>query len=155
MFSATSGEDLVHEAFMQILIGAEDPQVGRHWPIDSVDFVKFVLEVIRSLSSHAIERARETQIVREADTQLTDENDGATALTYVANPSVGAERQVIGELELARVLKLFDDDDHELLIIEGWREGMNAGEIQTALGMTKSEYSAALKRIRYKTRNER
>ena len=145
-------EDLLNEAITAILIGAEKPDAGRHWRKTEVDFVKFVAGVMRSIASHWGESFEEQEYRNSDLTVESEDGQVVSPIDMASSSQPSQERTAIAKEELTAVLKLFEDDDDAILIVEALREGMTGPEIVEQLGMPKKQFEAGMKRIRYKVK---
>lgn len=146
-------KELLQQAIESVYVGADDPENGRHWPINEVEFVPFLIGVMRSIASHwgdsfsDREAYLETEVVSE-----TDEGELISPLDNVQSAEPLPDRTLIAKEELGSILKSFAGDDDAILIIEAWAEGMTSTEIVEGLGMPKERLEAGAKRIRYHVR---
>jgi hypothetical protein len=143
-------EDLLQQAMLSICEGTEGIDAGRRWPM-AVPFPVFVAGVMRSIASHWADSYHEQEAQCESD--LLIEGDSGSTVSPLDNAPSSApalDRGIIAKEELAEVLALFKDDDNAIIIIEGWEEGWTPREIIEL--MTKAEYAAGVKRIRYKVK---
>lgn len=148
-----SGEDLLSEAFMATLLGASEGVQGRRWNKE-VDIVKHLVEAMRSISSHWREASKGEEYL---ESELVSVDDGGQVHSPFENLQDGypdALRQATAKEELARVLAMFKEDNDAIIVLEGWRDGWKREDFAT-VGMSPSDYDAAVKRIHYRFRNEK
>ena len=114
-------EDLLQEAMCRVLAGA------RAWP-RHVAALPFLWGVVRSI---AWEWKKEFV---ECDLDTTDFD--------------GEERRAIANLDVVKVLALFDDDPVAKIIVRGMMEGARGQELQQLSGLDKTEYESKRTKIR-------
>ena len=114
-------EDLLHEAYSRALEGR------REWP-RTVPATHFFGGVMRSI---AWEWKKET-----LDT-LPDGGDPE-----------GEERRAIASLDVAKILRLFEDDPVAQIIVRGMMEGARGQELQDLSGLAKTDYESKRTKIR-------
>lgn len=142
-----SPEDLIQDAMMAILDGR------RKWPKSQVDFVKLLIGVIQSLSSHIVAgKARDAfdDVVEyqapDQDTDALDRMPSSATLSPEAQlEAEELEREAAGLDE--KIRDHFKDDDHALTIYQGLCESMKPAEIREC-GLSEKEYDAAQKRLK-------
>jgi hypothetical protein len=66
----------------------------------------------------------------------------------VPDPVADPERSLIAIQELDAIERLFADDPVVLRIIDGLGEGLTAEQIRAALGLSKTDYDSARRRMR-------
>ncbi len=146
-------EDLLQQAITSVYVGAEDPGSGRHWPKDEVEFVPFLMGVMRSVASHWGDSFSDDEAYLEAELNVeTDDGELRSPLEDAPSAEPLPDRKLIANKELRSILKSFADDDDAILIFEAWAEGMTSAEIVEGLGMPKERLEAGVKRIRYHVR---
>lgn len=149
--SGYTHEDLLSEAVMATILGAQDATKGRHWRMDQVPFVPFLIGAMRSISSHLKEAFDENEPLLDCEASVeTEEGQLLSAVENAPSRQPLQDRDAAAREELGRVHRIFQDDDDAALIIEGFKEGMSGPEIIEQLGIPKNQYEAGLKRIRYK-----
>lgn len=148
------GEDLLGEALTATMAGADGSETGRRWN-KKVDFVKHLIEAMRSISDHWKEQfdAREARVESEIMV-IKPDGEESSPLDLVETGQPGAERVLLAKEEVGQVFRMFENDDEAILVLEGWVEGMTGPEI-IGLGLTPQQYEAAVKRIRYAARQQR
>lgn len=142
-----SPEDLIQDAMMAILDGR------RKWPKNRVDFVKLLIGVIQSLSSHIVAGKARDAFDDVVDYQAPEED--SDALDRMPSPAALSPREQLEaeELELeatvldGKIRDHFKDDDHALTIYQGLCESMKPAEIREC-GLSEKEYDAAQKRLK-------
>jgi hypothetical protein len=144
-------DDLLAEAITSTLEGAEGNGHGRRWN-KRVDFAKHLVEAMRSISDHWRQQFDENEAHLESELITANaEGDESSPLDDVASDRPSPDRTLGAKEEVGHLLKMFQGDDEAILVIEGWVEGMSGPEIME-LGLTKQQYEAAVKRIRYAAR---
>lgn len=142
-----SPEDLLQNALVAVLEGR------RKWRTGRVDFVKLLIGVIQSLSSHIVEGkatdAFDDVVAYEAPDEDTD------ALDRRPSPAAPTPEEQLQNQELEReafaldahIRDHFRDDQHALVVYEGLCENMKPAEIREC-GLTEKEFDAAQKRLK-------
>jgi DNA-directed RNA polymerase specialized sigma24 family protein len=131
--------DLLQEAFARVLDGSRQQPEG-------VPMVAFLAGVMRSLKSEHWRRAlRESRFAQEfgASQMVSDPNN-----LELGDPTPDPERLMSALQELAAIDMLFARDRVVLQIINGLTEGLTAEQIRAAMGISKTEYDSARKRMR-------
>ncbi|MHB1100529.1 MAG: sigma-70 RNA polymerase sigma factor region 4 domain-containing protein [Burkholderiales bacterium] len=133
-------EELVQEALRRVLDG------GRVWP-NTIDFVRFLAGVMKSVSHGEIKRRMEQPVL------VALVNHGAAEQGVDPPDSVpNAEECLIAEGELAEmkkaVLDLFNDDPVAQVIVEGTMENLPAEELQNLTGLDPTAYASKRRLIR-------
>jgi DNA-directed RNA polymerase specialized sigma24 family protein len=134
-----SWADLLQEAFARVLDGS------RAIPPD-VPAVAFLAGVMRSIKAEHWRRRRratERQPVLASDYQVV-----ARETAEACDPQPDPERWLIAAQQLEAIGTLFAQDPVALQIISGLGDGLTAEEIRQALGMSKTDYDSARKRMR-------
>ena len=142
-----SPEDLIQDAMMAILDGR------RKWPKNRVDFVKLLIGVIQSLSSHIVAGKPRDAFDDVVDYQATEED--SDALDRMPSPAALSPQEQLEAEEREREAMVLDgkirdhfkDDDHALTIYQGLCESMKPAEI-CECGLSEKEYDAAQKRLK-------
>jgi DNA-directed RNA polymerase specialized sigma24 family protein len=142
-----SPEDLIQDALMAILDGR------RKWPKSRVDFVKLLIGVIQSLSSHIVAGKARDAFDDVVEYQAPDQD--TDALDRMPSPATLSPQEQLEAEELEREATVLDrrirdhfkDDDHALTIYQGLCESMKPAEIREC-GLSEKEYDAAQKRLK-------
>jgi DNA-directed RNA polymerase specialized sigma24 family protein len=134
-----SWADLLQEAFARVLDGSRaiPPQVP------TVAFLAGVMRSIKAEYWRRRRRATEQQPVLAAEYQLP-----AAHSDVACDPQPDPERWLMASQQLEAVGTLFAHDPVALQIIVGLGDGQTAEEIRRMLGMTKTDYDSARKRMR-------
>jgi len=131
--------DLLQEAFARILDGSRQQPEG-------VPLVAFLAGVMRSLKSDHWRRAlRESRYAQECRIPQTP---GEPEDLELGDPAPDPERLLGALQELAAIDRLFANNRVVLQIINGLAEGLTADQICTAMGISKTDYDSARKRMR-------
>src|ERR1017187_9714011 len=101
----TTADDLLSEAQLRTLIGAEESQQGRHWNRD-VDLVWYLSEAMRSISTSWKRQEKEKHLRLENPTHDAEGTE-QSPLKYLASPEVAADRMLIAKEKVARIFRIF------------------------------------------------
>jgi len=141
-------EVLLQDALTSTIVGAEGLGEGRRWN-KNVDFVKHLTEAMRSISDHWRTQFDEGEPLLESEVvTVTAEGEEYSPLAAVSSEDPPADRALLAKEEVRHVFDLFKEDNEAILVFEGWVDGMTGPEIME-LGLTKHQYEATVKRIRY------
>jgi DNA-directed RNA polymerase specialized sigma24 family protein len=131
--------DLLQEAFARVLDGS------RRRP-DGISLVVFLAGIMRSLRSEhwrrAVRQSSRSQLV--VPSQIPDDPINRE----LSDPAPDPERVLIAWQELRAINDLFSGDRVVLLIINGLGDGLSAEQIRVAIGISKTDYDSARKRMR-------
>jgi CheY-like chemotaxis protein len=148
-------EDLLGEALLRTLIGAEDTRKGRHWNKD-VDFVRHLMGAIQSISSCWRRKFQEKEAYLMSELIIHDaEGQEQSPLDYVASGRAAADQSLIEKNEEDRILTMFQDDPEATQVLHGLLDGLKKNEIMPRYGLAEKKYAAAVKRIRVKVLSQR
>ncbi len=158
-----TGTDLLGEAVLRTLIGAEDTQRGRHWK-EGIDFELHLKETMRSISDSwrrqfkgAVQRKEPEAYlipalpVYDAEGQEHSPLDNVpqeNSLTSSAHEA--ADQLLIEKDDEDLVLTIFKDDPEATQVLRGLMDGLKKNEIMPRYGLGEKKYAAAVKRIRVK-----
>jgi RNA polymerase sigma-70 factor (ECF subfamily) len=131
-------DDLLQEAITRVLTGA------RRIP-EGVAPVAFVAGVMRSLRSEHWQRF---SAARRRGGAPGGYRSYPTAELAGRDVAPDPERSLIAAEELQAIERLFADDPVALGIIDALGEGLAPEQIRASLGLTKTEYDSARKRMR-------
>ncbi len=134
-----SWADLLQEAFTRVLDGSRAIPVG----VPPVAFLAGVMRSIKAEHWRRRRRANEQQPVLATEYQVV-----AADTTEACDPLPDPERWLIAAQQLEAIGLLFAQDPVALQIIAGLGDGLTAEEIRRTLGMTKTDYDSARKRMR-------
>jgi hypothetical protein len=84
---------------------------------------------------------------QQARYSISAASDEALGLV-VSDPTPGPERVLNARQELAAIKRLFADDPTARKIIDGLREGLSAEQIRRSMGLSKTDYDSARRRMR-------
>jgi CheY-like chemotaxis protein len=145
-----TGEDLLQEALMRTLIGAEDAQNGRHWNKD-VDFERHLTGAMQSISNSWKRQFKETEAYLISEFPVHDaEGQEHSPLDHVASGHAAADQRLIEKDEEDRVLTMFKDDPEAAQMLQDFLDGLKKNEIKARYGLDERKYAATVKRIRVK-----
>ena len=86
---------------------------------------------------------------------VNDEGETHSPFDKLVDPAPDALRAAVAKEKLLRISGMFKDDDDAILVLEAWyRDGWKREDFIN-VGMSPSDYDAAVKRIHYRVRNER
>jgi len=143
-------EDLLSEALLRTLIGAEDSQSGRHWN-KKVTFFQHLKWAVSSIADVWKRQFKETSTYRVSELLVQNaEGQEHSPLEHVASEHTTADQRLIEKDEENRVLAEFKDDAEATLILQGWMDGLKRNEIMSQYGLVREKYTAAVRRIRLK-----
>ncbi len=131
-------DDLLQEAITRVLTGARRCPRG-------VVLVAFLAGIMRSLKSEHWRRAAGNS-ARITGLRAGSARSGRDAA--LRDPAPDPEHALIAAEELQSIARLFADDAVVLRIIAGLGEGLTAEQIRLAMGLPKTDYDSARKRMR-------
>jgi DNA-directed RNA polymerase specialized sigma24 family protein len=134
-----SWADLLQEAFARVLDGSRAIPPG----VATVAFLAGVMRSIKADHWRRRRRATEQQPALATQYQLLSPQS-----VEACDPQPDPERWLIAAQQLQAVGTLFAQDPVALQIIVGLGDGLTAEEIRATLGMTKTDYDSARKRMR-------
>ncbi len=137
-----TGEDLLQEALRLTLEGKESGGNGRRWN-KRVTLEKYLYGAIRSITRRRKSDLEWATVNRDA------EGRESSPLDNVASGELGAEKRLLTEEKINRILRIFKDDPEAMWVLQGWSEGMKRNEIMQE-GLSENQYRATVKRIRMK-----
>jgi hypothetical protein len=134
--------DLLSDAIIATLEGR------RKWIKANVEFVPFILGVMKSLASH-IRTGKPLDAFDEIAPNPVNEEDAEDFVEQIPTPApVDPERQLLAvELDM-QIREQFKDDPEAFLVYESFLEKLRPAEIQSCLGIDEKSYNAAAKRLR-------
>jgi hypothetical protein len=143
-------EDLLGDALLRTLIGAEDNHKGRHWNKD-VDFVRHLIGAMQSISSCWRRKFPEKEAFLMSELLIHDAvGQDQSPLDYLASGHAAADQSLIEKNEEARILTMFQDDPEATQVLHGLLGGLKKNEIMPRYGLGEKKYAAAVRRIRVK-----
>jgi DNA-directed RNA polymerase specialized sigma24 family protein len=134
-----SWADLLQEAFARVLDGSRAIPPG----VPTVAFLAGVMRSIKAEHWRRRRRATDQQPVLATEYQVV-----AAETAEACDPQPDPERWLIASQQLEAVGLLFAQDPVALQIIAGLGDGLTAEEIRRTLGMSKTDYDSARKRMR-------
>jgi CheY-like chemotaxis protein len=145
-----TGEDLLGEALLRTLIGAENTQRGRHWNRD-VDFVRHLAGAMQSISNCWKRQFNETEAYLVSEFPIRDEEGHEhSPLDNVASGYAAVDQCLIEKDEESLVLAIFNDDPDAAQVLQGLLDGLTKTEIMSRYGLDKNKLTATERRIRVK-----
>jgi DNA-directed RNA polymerase specialized sigma24 family protein len=134
-----SWADLLQEAFARVLDGSRAIPPG----VPTVAFLAGVMRSIKAEHWRRRRRATDQQPVLATEYQVV-----AAETAEACDPQPDPERWLIASQQLEAVGMLFARDPVALQIITGLGDGLTAEEIRRTLGLSKTDYDSARKRMR-------
>ena len=134
-----SWADLLQEALARVLDGSRAIPPA----VPTVAFLAGVMRSIKAEHWRRRRRANEQQPVLATEYQVV-----AAETAEACDPQPDPERWLIAAQQLQAIGTLFEHDPVALQIISGLGDGLTAEEIRRTLGMTKTDYDSARKRMR-------
>ena len=134
-----SWADLLQEAFTRVLDGSRAIPAG----VPAVAFLAGVMRSIKAEHWRRRRRANEQQPVLATEYQVV-----AAETAEACDTRPDPERWLIAAQQLQAIGLLFAPDPVALQIISGLGDGLTAEEIRQTLGMTKTDYDSARRRMR-------
>lgn len=143
-----TADDLLSEAQFLTLIGAKNPQRGRHWN-RNVDLVWYLKEAMRSISSNWKRQwEKETQMLELP--RYDFEGNEQSPLENVASCELRADLSLIRKEQVLRIFRMFPDDTEATHVLQGWYDDLKPNEIRQKYGLDVQRFASAAKRIRTK-----
>ena len=143
-----SWEDLLQEAELRTLIGADAIGKGRHWN-KNVDFVLHLTGAMQSISNCWKRQFKEKEACFVSELLVHDaEGQEHSPLDNVASGQTAADQRLIEKDEEDRVLTIFKDDPKATQVLQGLLDGLKKNEIKSKYVLDEKQYTAAVKRIR-------
>jgi CheY-like chemotaxis protein len=145
-----TGEDLLGEAILRTLIGAENTQKGRHWN-RGVDFVRHLAGAMQSISNCWKRQFNEMEAHLVSEFPVHDEEgQERSPLDNVASGHAAVDQRLIEKDEQSRVLAMFNDDHEAAQVLQGLLDGLTKTEIISRYGLDRNKLAATERRIRLK-----
>jgi CheY-like chemotaxis protein len=143
-------EDLLGEALLRTLIGAEATGKGRHWNKE-VDFARHLAGTIQSISSSWKRQFKNKEAHLISELVIHDaEGQEHSPLDNVASGHTPADQRLIEKNEEDRILAKFKEDPEATHVLHGLLDGLKKNEIISRYGLDEKQYAASVKRIRVK-----
>jgi CheY-like chemotaxis protein len=128
--------------------GADNPEAGRHWYKNRVDFVGHLMGAMRGIASRWKKKFNPLEPLLEADIIAQDgEDDDVSPLQDAASTEPLAERCLIAREQVERVLVKFSNDQVAIAILRAKCDGVSARQVMQEQGLSPRQYGAALRRI--------
>jgi len=144
-------QELQQDAFTSTLLGVESESEGRRWYKNRVDFVGHLIGAMRSIASHWAEAFDEAEPLLDSEMAVeTEDGKISSPISEAQSTAPDQERTLSAKEKLAEILRLFQNDDEAVMVLEGIREGWTGPEIMDGLGLSRDKFEAAMKRIRYR-----
>jgi DNA-directed RNA polymerase specialized sigma24 family protein len=118
--------------------------LGARQQPEGVTTVAFVAGIMRSLKAEHWRRVRKRSGGNEAGRL---DRIGDRSLDF-PDPAPGPERSLSAQQELRAIERLFADDLVALRIIGGLGQGLSAEQIRGAMGISRTDYDSARRRMR-------
>jgi DNA-directed RNA polymerase specialized sigma24 family protein len=134
-----SWDDLLQEAFTRAIVGSRRKPEG-------VPMVAFLAGIMRSLRTEHWRRARGGPGSHES--LRIDHQRDLSRSAELRDPASDLEQALLAREQIEAIEELFAGDDVALGIIAGLAEGRSAAQIRSAMGISKTEYDSARKRMR-------
>lgn len=134
--AAEDGGDLLQEAITRVLSG------DRIWPKDEVEFLPFLVGVMRSIVSHV-----PSDSLVDVDPNSVSTQMGHARYVDPESQLIKNERANAGAEKIAAVREHFAADTEALLVLDAWAEGTSPADIRAALDLSVQSYDAIRKRI--------
>jgi CheY-like chemotaxis protein len=149
-----TGQDLLGDALLRTLIGAESTQKGRHWNKD-VDFVWHLTGAMRSISTCWKRQFKETEPHLISEFPVHDAGEEHSLLDSLASQHAAADQRLIEQDEEDRVLAMFKHDPEATQVLQGLLDGLKKNAIMPRYGLDERRYAATVRRIRVKLLDRR
>jgi DNA-directed RNA polymerase specialized sigma24 family protein len=137
--SDVSWDDLLQEAFTRAMVGSRRKPQG-------VAMVAFLAGIMRSLRSEHWRRARGGPGANE--TLRIDHQRDLSRAAELRDPGSDLEQALLAREQIEAIERLFAGDSVALGILAGLAEGRSAARIRADMGISKTIYDSARKRIR-------
>jgi len=141
--------DLLQEAQLRTLIGAESTIKGRHWN-KNVDFVRHLTGAMLSISSSWKRKFKEEAYLESEVIALDAEGHELSPIDDIPSADTAADQSLIAKEKEDEVLRVFREDVNATRVLQGLLVGMKKNEIIQKRGISNKEYQPAMKRIRMK-----
>ncbi|MEQ9617751.1 MAG: hypothetical protein RIG61_01075 [Deltaproteobacteria bacterium] len=137
-------EDLMQTALRDLLADT------RRWNKSNVDFVKFLTEAMRSISSNwARSYKKDETLILESDLRReNEEGDVFNPLEKVQGHTPNPDKQLSDRQILEQIGDLFRDDQRAQMVLEAWQEGYDPTGVRDLWELSQNEYNTIVRRIR-------
>ncbi|MGE5736729.1 MAG: response regulator, partial [Acidobacteriota bacterium] len=145
-----TGEDLLGEALLSTLIGAERANEGRHWN-QQIDFVTYLAGAMRSISTGWARKFDESEAYLASEVIAYDAQERERSpLDTVASSEPTADQYLLAREESDRILSRFEECPAATQVVRSMLQGKRKNHIMQECGLTENQYKAILRRIRMK-----
>jgi CheY-like chemotaxis protein len=143
-------EDLLEEALYRTLIGAGDPQSGRHWN-RKIPFAQHLTGAMRSIASVWKRQGRNRKTFLLSELIVCDSNGREySPLDDVPARLAPIDQNLVETADEDRILAMFENNSLAASVVRGWIDGLTKNEIIEKYALNKQRYAAIVKRIRLK-----
>ena len=132
-------DDLLQEAFTRAMVGSRRKPQG-------VAMVAFLAGIMRSLRAEHWRRARGGP--RSHETLRIDHQRDVSRAVELRDPESDLEQALLAREQIEAIERLFAGDSAALGILAGLAEGRSAAQIRADMGLSKTVYDSARRRIR-------
>lgn len=156
-------DEVMNEALRRAIDGC-GKKTGRHWPIERVDFVAFLIMAMRGLASDS----RESDLMAKTDhfDGAEDDGSGSWTLDRLDHHTAGVEQRLVDAEEEAeedarvakrqasasedadRIDKHFAGDQEVAWLVMCLREEKAPSKARIAAGLTQTQYETIRRRMR-------
>lgn len=155
-------DEVMNEAVRRAIEGC-GKKTGRHWPIERVDFVAFLIMTMRGLASDS----RDSELMAKTDHFAAgDDGSGSWTLDRLGHRTAGVEQRLIDDEDEAeedarvtkrqatasadadRIDKHFAGDQEVAWLVMCLREEKAPSKARIAAGLTQTQYETIRKRMR-------
>jgi DNA-directed RNA polymerase specialized sigma24 family protein len=133
-----SWDDLLQEAFTRAMVGSRRKPQG-------VAMVAFLAGIMRSLRAEHWRRARGGPATGET---LRIDHQDLSRTGELRDPASDLEQALLAREQIEAIERLFAGDPAALGILAGLAEGRSAAQIRAGMGISKTVYDSARKRMR-------
>jgi DNA-directed RNA polymerase specialized sigma24 family protein len=133
-----SWDDLLQEAFTRAMVGSRRKPQG-------VAMVAFLAGIMRSLRAEHWRRARGGPASRET---LRIDHQDLSRTGELRDSASDLEQALLAREQIEAIERLFAGDPVALGILAGLAEGRSAAQIRAGMGISKTVYDSARKRMR-------
>lgn len=136
-------EDLLREAVAATYEGT------RRWNKESVDFTRYLIGVMWSISSRWREKFDPDEAFLASEVvRISPEGKASNPMLSVASPVADPERELAAKEEVEWIESIASRNSLAWLIMDGLRNGMSGPEIRELLEVSQKDYETAFKWLR-------
>lgn len=137
-------EVLFHETVVAFCSGT------RRWNKNKVDFLKALIEAMRSISDNWRRTYDENEPKLESELITTSFSGGeeSNPLALVSIPDWNTQRELEAKRDVEIIENLLMKRETAALVLMGWKDKMTGPEIQAELALSQTEYDKEVKWIR-------